>query len=66
MNTLPSLYDLELENARLRTANRRLASLVRQWLALDAGAWNHVRHAREKEELIAVSGAVIAEVEGRP
>ncbi len=66
MKALPTYSDLELENARLKSANSRLASLVRRWLALDAGAWNPPRHMRDKEELATLSSATLADVESRP
>ena len=50
-------------NARLITASPDLLSIARRWDALDAGAWDAARHAREKAELLADTRAAIRKAE---
>ena len=47
-------------NRVLILAAPELLSIAMRWAALDAGAWNGVRHAYEKTELLADTRAAIA------
>ena len=53
------------ENARLIAAAPELLSIARRWAALDGVAWHLVRHAREREQLLRDTQAVLDKVAGR-
>ena len=57
--------EMENANARLIASAPTLLSIAKRWAALDGGSWHLVRHASEKNELLADTGRAIAEAEGR-
>jgi hypothetical protein len=61
---VPHQGDAADANARLAAAAPDLLSIAQRWAALDGGSWHVQRYAREREELLADTRAVIAKAEG--
>lgn len=51
-------------DARLIAAAPELLQVAQRWIALDGGAWNVARHAKEKAELLAETISAIAKATG--